>query len=534
MNQRILSFVQRILTRYEILVPVAFYILIMLPNLGFVGLYDGNYYQECIFEASKSLLRPERLFCYGHPSIVFFELYAIAMRMSNGSVIAFNIVTIFFGVLSVLAFASITQSLLPKESRVQRMLLTSLYVTHPLILATTLNVSADTGFMLFSVVFLACLFQRRYTLAAISGFFLVFSKEPGIVFLVVSSVLWIAIEAQRAGRKGIVETWRLLLPIIGFGFYIVTGAYAITYPPNTNLYFKMGGMMNTPMIQSFFSFNPADPRFHMFLGGVFVLNFAWIASFVIATAVCTFVFCFFTRPKRLQFRCKPEAVMIATLLIVFIYALTRVSPANNFRYLGPVFALFLLVFGTALSYVVHHTRLRIGILMVILVLQAASVYHTVDSLSKYLFGTFSFGGRKLLILDRATPPCCSYGIDEVLYNFEFMTRTRQLQRLAYTWIRPNSNTFFVHDTRLPEADRIDFLTSNVATIFGSSVLPQYIRTDDARLSLPMAPREVFFMHYPNNFGLYSSVPLFDHYVSVEQKVFEVDGYELAVSRFVRR
>lgn len=521
-------------TRYEVFLPVFLYVLILLPNLGFIGLYDGNYYQECIFEASKSLLHPERLFCYGHPSIVFFAPYALAMRISGGSVVAYNLVTVFLGSLSVIAFASLAKSLLPVESQLRRMLLACVYATHPLILATTLNVSADTGFMLFAVVFLACLFERRYALASISGLFLVFSKEPGIVFLVTSSILWAIAEFHKHGKKGIAEMWLLLFPVIGFAVYLLTGAYKITYPPDTNVYFKMHGMMNSQMIHSFLSFNPMDPRFHMFLGGIFILNFAWIATAVLVAALCAYLIRLSTGFKRFRVHFKPEVVIVGILFLVFIYALTRVSPANNFRYLGPVFALFLLVFGVSLSYVVRHARLRFGILIVVLVLQAASIYHTVDPLSKHLFGTFPFGQRSLLILDRATPPCCSFGIDEVLYNLEFMTRTRQLQRQVYDWIRPNLNTIFVHDTRLPEADRIDVMTLNLAQKFSQSFIPHYLRTDDNRLMLPDAPQEVFFIHYPNNFGLYSSKNLQERYQVSDRRVFDSHGYELAVSRLERR
>lgn len=528
------SFSYALRTRYEVFLPVFLYVFILLPNLGFIGLYDGNYYQECIFEASKSLLHPERLFCYGHPSIVFFAPYALAMRISGGSVVAFNLVTVFFGSLSVIAFASLAKSLLPAESQLRRMLLACVYATHPLILATTLNVSADTGFMLFAVVFLACLFERRYALASISGLFLVFSKEPGIVFLVASSILWAIAEFHKHGKKGIAEMWLLLFPVIGFVVYLLTGAYKITYPPDTNVYFKMHGMMNSPMIHSFLSFNPMDPRFHMFLGGIFVLNFAWIAATVLAAGLCVYLIRLSRGLKNFSVYFKPEVVIVGILFLIFIYALTRVSPANNFRYLGPVYALFLLLFGVAASFVTSARHVRTGILMLLLVLQIASIYQTIDPVSRYLFGTFPFGKKQLLILDRSTPPCCSFGIDEVLYNLEFMTRTRELQQRAYEWIKPKSNTIFVHDTRLPEADRIDLATSNLARKFEESIIPQYLRTDDNRFTLPDAPQEVFFIHYPNNFGLYSSKNLYEHYKESDRRIFDSNGYELAVFRLEHR
>ncbi len=533
-------------SRWTLVVPLTVYVLLLLPWLGHADIFDGNAYLECLqHAASETSLRFSSLFCYKHPTLLLALPYVFALKVFGGSLHAFNAVTILLGACGVTAVHSLLRRLLPREEKLTYMLMTLLYALHPVILSVTLNFTPDTGLMVVTMILLACLFGQRYVAATLAGLVLVFSKEAGIVLYVVATCMWLAVSLCRSGhtRKQIIghldRAFALLLPVAGFAVYLALKWYTIGYPVNANASELMGAVLHGETYKYFFRIDLLDPAFLARLANLFVVNFSWVPALFIAAAavLCAARFIVGSEQKN---RHQTIDVRTTTVLLAFtvftVYFLTRFPTSNNLRYLGPVYPLIVLTFCVALRRVVADISARNCILAFVVVLQAVSILRTVDPVSKHYAGTFRFGAHDILAYGTASHDgCCGYGRDQLLYSLEFMTAIRKLQDQAYRWIQPTASTVIAVDWWMVAVDKINPVTGGLATSLNTSITPRFVSTRDTHVFVSAdAPAQLYFPHYPDYLNDEQFQSLSRFYDTAEQRTFEWQGYELTVSRMVRK
>jgi hypothetical protein len=531
---------------WALVVPLAVYVVLFLPWLGYADIFDGNAYLECLqHAANEASLRFSSLFCYKHPTLLLSLPYVLALKISGGSLYAFNAVTILLGACGVAAVHSLLRLLLPREEKITYMLMTMLYALHPVILAVTLNFTPDTGLLIMTMILLACLFRQRYVAATLAGLLLTFSKEPGIVLYVVATCMWLVVSMCRSGhtRQQIIShldrAFTLMLPVAGFAVYLALKWYTLGYPPVTDSSQRMMAVMQGETYKYFFRIDLLDPAFVARMANLFVLNFSWIPALIIAAAavLCVTRFAIGSARKHKDHVIDLRASAVVLALTVFtIYFLTRFPTSNNLRYLGPAYPLVALLFCIALRSTMPRAAVRNGILAIVVFLQAVSIFRTIDPVSKHVAGTFRFGSHDILAIGTASHDgCCGYGRDQLLYSPEFMTAIRELQDQAYRWIQPTPSTVIALDWWMVAADKINPVTGGLATSLDTAITPRYVSTRDTHIFASAdAPAEVYFPHYPDYMNDEQFLAVSRFYDDAERRTFEWNGYELAVSRMVRK
>jgi hypothetical protein len=249
--------------------------------------------------------------------------------------------------------------------------------------------------MICSICAITC---RHRSLTVFFGTLLIFSKEPGILLysLLISPYLVHDALNRRLSLKSI---YPYLTPLLLFILY-----YIFT---RGNLWANEGTFTWDNNGYNCFGLN--DKTIRTRLLEMFVLNFSWIFSITAITAIL------------LATKKKPTGIMsvnIISLLLAFSgYA------ALNLLFIGPVVPRYIICsifFMTMFFYfsfkVITTTRIPFLVVScIVIVLNLAQTFKTIDPVSKYFFGTFSFGSNNILKIGFPG----DYGGSRFVYNNEF-------------------------------------------------------------------------------------------------------------------
>jgi hypothetical protein len=145
-----------------------------------------------------------------------------------------------------------------------------------------------------------------------------------------------------------------------------------------------------------------------------------------------------------------RTVVVAAIAMTFV--LTRFRTYSNFRYFLPILPLLLILFLVAVARRVPGRPLRLGLVLALAGGFGASIFSTIDPVSRHVFGTFSIGKHELLDVTRRTQECCGHGRDQLVYSLEFTALPKLIDR-ALAAIHPTDKTAIVID---PLADWLVF------------------------------------------------------------------------------
>ena len=413
-------------------IPVAAYVVASLPHLDFVPLWDGLWYATCVSRSQQWLVR-FLAGCYGHATQGWSAPFVLALHLFPASHVAINVVQIALGAAGVFAFHRLLATLWPdREAAVVNALVATVFATNPIVVGNLLNLTPDNGvlvYFLFVALFLA---RGRVIAAMFAGVLLVLSKETGAVYYTVIAALWCAWR-WRQMRAG--ESWRelfrdallLAVPLIVFAGAVV----------GKHIWFGRAGWAGTVYLRDVLS--ELVPRlddgvFPRLLAAIFVMNFAWVSTLIVAGEVVRRAVAGWqgTRHDGDQRR----LVLILGLLVLFVWISTRFllqHPAP--RYILICLPLTALALRECLASV-SWSRLRVAIPAVVVLLNVASLSRTIDPLSVALLGTFPVGARQML--DPVTLPWTYHSgtegqrREELIYNLEFTNIHRVFNEVLAT------------------------------------------------------------------------------------------------------
>lgn len=503
---------------------------LLASRLDYVPMWDGRIYADCIVTTALGALGASTLRCVDHVSHSYM-LYAGAIQMlSPGS---YPLILLANGLLylaSCAAFFLIVRRAFPEESHaLGRGLASVAFALHPAILASVVQPTIDLPLLpgfLWGVVFVL---RRNWVALIAVGLAMVFAKETGVILyaaLVGSYGLLELIAARRSSRemrRAVVRLVPLAIPLIAFAAYL---AYRATIPQATVVW--AAGTSEKSILKRFIV-----PRFDRplasFLGMIFVLNFAWLASGLVAADAVVAVRRFIRRrgPRALP-GADPVAVrFLVVLALVTVYALTRFTTYANTRYLLVAFALTPIVAYAATVRLGLSARVRSLAIGVLAMGFAVSTIFTVDPVSRGLYGTFAFGDRSLLRLTRITHECCGAGRDQLVYNLQF-TNLADLTSAAMASIRADtSTTVFVPKDMLWGAlgtlDSID----HKRTLRRDRAIVPHLSEPDSVLALHTPARSVF-LALPNGDVPSALRSLSEYYVVGPERRYSRGGYWLAL------
>lgn len=485
----------------------------------FVPLWDGRIYTECVLAAARQHTLGA-LNCADHPTAGYIALLVPGAWLVPGGYAGILGVNLLLGTAALAAFRALLGVLGPGDANAgARVLATAALSTHPVFLASAVNLNPDYGLAVFLVLVLWALVTEQTAFAAVAGTALALSKEPGIGLYVLSVAAWAAFLRPGGWRARLGAV--LARPVLAAPFLAVAG-YLLTKPRGGTLW---GGQTLASVAAQLLV-----PRLDLFqrLGALWIFagGFQWLLLAAMAAAAGRALL-------RLRARPVPRAgAFIGALLVAVGYVLTRHTTFVNPRYF--VAAAPLLVAAGYLAVVALPWRrgLAVGFLAVVVGAFAWSSVRTIDPLLRAIYGTFPFGEHALLDTTSVTGECCGMGRDQLAYNLEF-TLFHPLQNAVYSDLpRASESVLVAH----PSADW--FFAGPLDADARRTLQPGeplVLHTADDVLRLDPLPSRLYFLRLPNFRNGRSLQALSAAYdVAAERRTYAVDGYRLEVFVLERR
>ncbi len=503
------------------LLAVAPFLALVLPRLGFTPIYDGAVYGECLHQATEHGFRLWDLNCSGHPSMGYMSLVGLAYELGGGRAWPIILVNVALGVAAILALLAILDRLYPERPAVERLLVAALFGAVPPFAANALNLSVDYGVLVFFVLLLLALVREQPIEAAGAGLFLAFSKEPGAFLFGLAAVAYLVAFTLRrplaaAEKRRRVLAWAPLV-VVPLAFAAYLGARALKHE---NLVWSGG---HVSLAADFLTFRGLDRTFLSFLATTFVINFMWLPTLVVLAGGAVWL------GRAMLGRAHPEprarAELLAPLLLVATWALTRHDTYANVRYFLPLFPLLLwaafhVVGGLAKS-------ARVGLFSLLLGLFLISAVRTADPVAKRLYGTFPFGDHPMLKVTSLTGECCGYGRDQLVYDLEFThldtLLNEALRDLKPTDEAPLAMALRAHWYELQAVTAGPPLRRSLPRAGAEMppvLLPQQI------VWMPERPPTLYWLEFPNVDGRADLATIERFYRVVGQRTYRDGGYRL--------
>jgi hypothetical protein len=500
----------------------------LVSRFGFVPYWDAKGYYDCIAHASTSLLELQNYRCFGHTTITYLIPLVLSQAIAPYTVAGAYAINALLGTGSIVAFHTLLRLLFPGRSWIEYALVTALYALAPLFLVHALFFNLDYGMTVFFVPFLYFLLARRMWPATFLGIAVVLSKDTGAAVFAAAVVAYgvMRLAVVRRSAADLLAEARLHAPLLlvptALVVYVVV--FELTQPnpgPWLTAYAQVG-MLHDPLAA--ISFNPADPGIRSLLADLFVLNFQWIYSIVLAIAAILWLTTFATGRRRAG-SADANAWLLVLLLAELVYLVTRYRDYNNARYVLVASPVLVALFYGALTSVAAKAVIRRTILAVAVVLVTLSNFRTIDPISKAVFGTFSVGSRALLDM-----PSLLKGprMDATVYNLEALDLARALEDLMQD-MRPAPNTvLFMGDTTYNFPPNVDARTYRL-TVDPSGALPLVVLSLDGdiqrnALGTRLGEGDRFFYMALPNADNHQLRLLLGEYPVAARKRYDHDGY----------
>lgn len=503
------------------------FLVLVLPHIDLVPLWDGAFYAETALQAIKGKLNVLHLNAAGHPGIGSLVVPTLMSKMTGGELWGFHLGNMLLGIVAIISFLSIVDVLFAEVSRAERFIIALVFSAMPVIAANALNPNLDFGTLVFFLLLLCSLLRKRFWVAALAGAMLVLAKESGVVVWGATIFAYTtAVILRREGcLSGKARQLFRMSPVL-LGLLSLVGYVVVRLRQNQGLLWAHLSGQEQGLLQQITSFSLLDPVFHAYLAVIFLLNFTWIPLLFIGVATLGWVFetLLGVRPKNFAAR-RELIVMLAVILVV---TLTRFKTYANARYFLPIAPVLILAFAHALQGLVRAQRARFFILGVTAILFFASAFRTIDPLARAIFGTFDFGFHKMLRITSITKECCGAGRDQLVYNLEF-TRFHDLLDKMFFDLKPSdaqplvmselANWYFaswVTTTNPPQR-----------AIRGEGVRSTPVVSVKRVILAPVPPQKVFWANIPNIDGAGELELLKTRYMVVEERRYESNGYVLS-------
>jgi hypothetical protein len=426
-------------------IVIASMVAMIAPELGYVPIWDGRVYANCVLDAAYNGISMESLRCANHPSQGWGIVLAVPQLFAPGSVAVLNGTNLVLGIGAVFAFRIVLGRLFPSPDRARELDLVALCVAwHPVVLSTLVQPNVDFGVYVFFFVALAGLLtptRGGTATAIIGGTLLAFSKETGVAAYGLAVGATLLAEHRRSGLairarlKTIASRGAILaVPLILFVAHTVQWRMA----HGTSAIWRHAWQQSSS--DGFKWFDLSEPIFLSYAAGLFVLGFMWVAWLPVAADAVIGLRRIGRGGARNVAGADPHLLPpIIALSVVLTYLLTSFRTWSNLRYFAVLYPLFLLLTHVSLVRLGVSARARTRGLMAIAALFLLADFRSVDPLSRAVYGTFDTGVRRMYAMTSITGEFEGPGRDQLVYNLEF-TGYHHVQNALFALLKPGAET----------------------------------------------------------------------------------------------
>jgi hypothetical protein len=497
-------------------IPAALLVMIVWPQRGFVPIWDGNVYMQCVVDAAANGLNVHSLRCGGHQSQLYMGLLALTQLARPGNLSAIVAMNLALAIGALGSFAVILRRLLPGEEwGWQRAQLVTVIALHPLVAATLIQLNSDFGVYVFFAMTLAAIVARRYGLVALAGMMLCFSKETGALIYAVALSLHLLFRvaaekgsaADRA-RSVLRTAWPALLPLIAFVAFLAwwsatQGSYAVWNQ----------GIHERPV------------------EGMHWFDCVIIADIALGAA---------RTARKLGDRELPGvdtkvAGYLSVLTAMLVYLLTVYRTWSFPRYFVVLAPLLVIVGFISLVRLGAGARVRRVSLAALSVILFTANYASWDPVARRLFGTLSLGESTVYDVSSIAHDFRAIDADHLCYNLQF-TGFHWAQNAMYAAMKPTAHTTIV----FPRFNRwglwspLDSHTFERVARREGTLTPAY--RDEATIAAMREnkPRELWLVEQPNDGDTLAVQKLHRDYADADSARYTAGGLTLTARHLVRR
>ena len=476
------------------------FIVILVPELHYVPIWDGRVYANCaIGAASGGLagLSMESLRCGGHPTQSYVGILALSQLIRFGDIALLHLTNIALGVIALACIRVVLARLFPDPTHARQLdIVTALCAVHPVMLSTLIQPNVDFGVYVFFFATLAALLSGRLAWAALAGVLLCFSKETGVLAYGVTAGLYVFFRALEPGSamermKRVLPMSVTALPLALFGVHVLWWNATHVQPAVWKHTWQQG------TLDGFRFFDLSDPTFVSYAAGIFVVGFMWVVTALIAADLA---WGGVRMARSLPNRVVPGAdaariAYVTTLTVVLTYLLTSFRTWTNLRYFALLYPLLVILGFAAILRLAIPRRVATGILCAIGVLFTVSIYRSVDPVSRAVYGTFSTGQRDMYRMASITQEYSGPGRDELVYNLQF-TGYHHVQNALFHALQATDSTAFATSrvARWNIWSQLDEVTRDRTLREEGVIVPRYWDDVDL-LASPQRPRDVWYLDF---------------------------------------
>jgi hypothetical protein len=519
-----------------LLLVVLLFVAIVTTHFDAIPIWDARNYLQCVEDAVSQPFDLLNFRCFGHPSIVYALMWGVTQYVRPWTPPFMYAINALVGAASIAAFYGLLRRLFPETRDAEYALVTALYALAPLWVAHAVFLNLDYGATAFLVLFLYFLVARRFWLASAFALAAIFTKETAIAACAVTITAYIVAFVLRRPRTSWAQraaTLRSHAPLLAVPAAIVVyvlfvavvrhgpGGWAGSYSPVQTIPNPVDAFLNT---------NLADPSVGSFLADIFVLNYQWLYTGVVAIALCASLIRV-DEPEHEPGDVARRGVFLGLALAGLVYVVTRFRFLNGARYVLLASPLLILAFYHALLRLGARRGSRLVYLSVCALLVFLSNFRSLDFVSRSFFGTFPFGSHALVNMTSRTG---GLKLDSIVYNLESL----QLQYLFGDMmrdVRPRDGSVLLMGNAIynfpPAVDGRDYtLTANPA-----HAVPFWVAIGDASRdaigSHVQRDGELFFYIAFANADNVQLPELLKNYPLVGMKKYDRYGYTLDLYTF---
>jgi len=520
-----------------LLTVIFLFLCAILPLMTVAPAWDSASFYICITNATGTHFHLHNFRCANHASVLYFLLLGITQYIDYGNVRLVYFINILIAIGGAVGMYGILQRRNDQLRETERGLLAALFLAAPVFFAHVIHINLDMAMTCFFVIFLSFLLHRRWWLAGFFAGMMVFTKETGMALYAATIVLFSIIVLppflrSQKWHRTLGQITPLLIPGLGIALYF--------------LWLRLEGWSvlwnatEKPMMINPFLIPINDRIFRLYLGNIFIVNFQWIITTVIAIALIIGTIRW--RRNRSSVMGKPatasanrERLFLIFVAIATVYITTLVRPWSMARYVLAAYPVLLIVFSFALTSLWRNWIVRSLILSVILIAFVMSNLRTIDPVSKAFYGTFPFGTHAILQID-ARPVAESFKRDEMIYNLEYI-EIEHLYSDAMAALRPSPTTPVVmgESGAFYFPPLIDAVTYRPTTVWNRSMKRRIVGGSWELRSLLQSKEQPPLIHliaFPNLDNSKVLTLLKDRYRETDQRVFAHDGYSITTSTFM--
>ena len=514
---------------FDVLPALILFSAVTLSFADFIPIWDGRIYLDCLQRAVHAGWFDGNYSCASHPTAVYFWLLGAFLRIDPDSYAPIIVVNTILAILGIHSFHWLARRLLPGgEHRWTVAAATLAFAAHPSFTANAVQLTPDFGVLVFTLISLRWLVDRKLFLSALFSVAAVFSKESGILLQVLYAIVYAILFVTRVSapwrqKKGaLIALWPLLIPgLIYLASLLVAGSTSQIAAASSTSSFN-----REPLLQQFLSFSALDRSFKAALFTILALNWTWLATIPVLLVTLAGI-------GRYVFRMKegpddPSSRLITVLFFVTLFALTRFSTFDNVRYYLPIIPLLLLVSMRSLTRLLTPASSAVWFVLLFAGAFLCSNFRVSDPLSKKYFGTFAFGSHPMLRMTSPTGECCGSGRDQLVYNLEF-TQFHYMQNELFAALPPAPGVPYAFDS-LANWYLVGPLDpgSHRRSVRSTALHEPKFLTSRMVSRNTVLPSKMVYIHYPN-FDDAEPEDFLSQYTVKREHRFSHSGYELKAS-----